>query len=617
MKKFVFLFAILIYTIVCSAQTPFYTYYFDNNAKSESDTFNLNLKADFIHSDYLNFDSVTIELFKLKSIHNFGYNQTVFSQTLTPYNCTVKVLGETVDAFGNTIQKLSIKDITNQAFGFDASYSIADKSSYVGFSDCPFNANIVKSFPDSIKQYLNASTEIQSTDVSIIALAQQITSGCTTTAQMVEKIVKWLGTNVSYDFTFNHAIQDAISVTQNKTALCEGYSNLMCALLRSVGIASRRVDGFMTSNPISLTVAGNKTTVKSTQGSHSWVEVFYPTLNAWVSTEPQSNANLIYANYIVFNNGVQALIKEMSISSSSSILPGSNSVSIGTVTSDTIYVTNLVSTKGEAHTTTGGFKVLMALDVAVGSKTPTPILKDTSGIMCDNVILTPQFIVTNPSGTITWIQDGVKTVGDTLIPTKPATAISSKISVVQSTGGCGESDTAKAVLKVFKKSAAPEILSSSLTGCCYVPILFLRNSNKSDSVQWVLDDNIYLSSNYNTYSHQLMPKSIGSYKAIVIDSLGCFSQTSNVVTITELSVPEISKQPIILYPNPTKGIVSFSSEMLNNATVELYNWVGLLLETKKVSGEKLSIDLSKYPAGIYSVIVRNEQGQWSGAVVKE
>ena len=598
------------------AQAPIYSYYFDKNAKTESDTFDVTIKGDFVHSDYLNFDSVTLDMMKITSIQNHGYTQTVFSQDLIPYNCTLHVISESKDQFGNTIQKISIKDITNQAFGLDATYKIADKTSYRNFDDCPFNANVVKTFPDSIKQYLNATTEIQSTDATIIALAQQITSGCTTTAQMVEKIVKWLGTNIAYDFTFNHAVQDAISVTQNKTALCEGYSNLMCALLRSIGVASRRVDGFMTSNPISFKINNSTTKASSTQGAHSWVEVFYPTLNAWVSTEPQTNANLIFANYIVFNNGVKTLVKQLSISSFTTILKGSNSVSIGTVTSDTIYTTNLVSTRGETHTTTGTYKPMLTLEIGVGAKTPKPILKDSSLIMCDSGAVAPHYIVTNPSGTITWIQSGVKTIGNTLISVKPATAITSTISVVQSTGGCGESDTTKAVLKVFKKPAAPYMDNTSLTGCCYSPVLILQKVDLNDSVSWFFDnDSLKVNSKHKTVIYH--PTAIGDYFVKVTDSLGCYTQTSNTVHIYMLNVPEISNIQINLFPNPTKGIVNITSEALNNSTVELYNWIGLQLEKKIVSGDNLSIDLSKYPAGSYSIIVHTSKGQLSGTVIKE
>jgi hypothetical protein len=424
---------------------------------------------------------------------------------------------------------------------------------------------------------------------------------------MVDSMVKWLSTNISYDFTFNHSRQDAMSVIRYKTALCEGYSNLMCAMLRSLGVAARKVDGYLTSMPVHYSIYGYQESNSSTAGGHSWVEVYYPPLHSWVSTEPQMDPNVIFGNYIVFNNGVQALVKQMNFFAVSQISSGSATFSVGSVTSDTVYSTNLSSTNAEPHTATT-FNVAIALNVISGNKTPIPILKDTTKTICDNSTILPTFIVTNPQGTVTWIQNGQTTIGDTLTAAKPdSMAI---ISVYQSQTGC-VSDTAKAILKVLKKPAAPvlNIVAS-------FDELNQRGIYNKDFV--VFDtcsfNTFKIFCNDSLYTEQI-PLKDGIYKVISTDSLGCYTQTSNVVNVVLNLLAIESKNIISIFPNPSNGFITISGSSIT--TVEVYNVLGVLVQNVSWTTETQSIDLSHIASGIYHVVVRNKQGQWTNTVVKE
>ena len=770
-------------------QTAYYKYFFDPNATIHTDTFDLKYNSTFDYVDYMNIDSVVVTRPKIKSRNSTSFKETVFSNAILPVNCKATVLKETDDGYGNTIQQISLKNITSEVFGYDYKYNLTTQTVFQPFSDCPFDPTLKNTFPDSIKRFLLPTTDIQSTDATISALAQQISKGCVTLADIVEAAILWNKKNLTYDFTFNYDRQDAVSVLQYKTAICEGYSNFTCAVLRSLGIAARRVDGRINKTGIiEFTWDGVKKKFPQTEGGHSWIEVYYPSINQWVASEPQQYANLITADYVAeINNSEESFLsytvrsqfnqkgtcvnsfnsetsdtlysRNLSIvrhepkpltsgsfspyfcldvtvkqgCSSSSDLPdvaeaisgtynicestlgavytvpaiaradsyvwtlpdgsirtttinsvtidiigfpqsgilkvkGHNSYGDGLESSLPIWVLALpsafviqgpselcigqgtavytINNNGstpswtvfagatatgtattltlalQANISSGNLKVhgsnscgngpVTTFPVSIVTKTSKPIIKDTTLIMCDNSSIVPQFIVTNPVGTVTWIQNDAKTTADTLIPVKPVTDVTSTLFVTQKANGCTQSDTAKAVLNVFKKPAVPEILSGSLTGCCYVPFLSLRNVNSNDSIQWFLNGNAFKPQNVN-----FTPQSVGKYSVIVIDSLGCFSQTSNVVTITELAVPEISKQSITLSPNPTNGNVMVAGESLTVATVEVYSWLGVLLETKQRLNEKLSIDLSKYPAGIYNIVVRNGQGRWTGSVIKE
>ena len=778
--------------IVGFTQIPSYKFFLNDSAKVVTDTFTVKYNASFIYSSYNLIDSIVVKREKMKSRNSYSYNQKVFKQTINPVNCSAYSLDEKPDSYGNIIQQIVVKNITSSSFGFDVNYSLSNQTLLKPFNDCVYDSTIYKTFNDSIKKYTLPTIDIQSTNQEIKALAQEIVKGCVTTSDIVQAAILWNRNNVSYDFTLNQSNQDAVNVLHNKTAICVGFSNFTCAILRSLGIAARTVGGIkIESGTIRYSYEGNKYSFSKGAEAHSWIEVYYPSINKWISSEPQGKANFIFPDYVSELTDLQSSGIYTHIYSSQHV-SGTYQYSFASETSDTLYNYNMsvlrtetipqnirtfnpyfclnvginkdcsstvqlpgnaltISGKndvcqeiiGEVYTvptinnatsyiwtlpdgtlkttnantlsidingfpTSGVLKVkghndfgdgaensipirvkslpikytitgnseicsnqgtamytinnttdspkwsvlpgttstfstgsltmklssltksgtiqvygnnscgdgpLSTFAITVGSKTAKPILKDSSFVMCDNASALPTFVVTNPVGTITWIDKGITKTGNSFMPQKPTIDNKAIILVTQSANSCGNSDTVKAVLTVFKKTAAPELVSGSLTGCCYVPVLILKNVAKNDSVQWFLNDSPLNIKNIPLTSFQ--PKVIGNYKVSVTDSLGCFTQTSNVVTILVLDVSEFDIQNIKMSPNPTKGLLNVSGDVLTNATIEVYNWIGVLMQSTKSSTDNVSIDMSDYANGVYSVIVRNAYGQWTGKVVKE
>ena len=134
------------------------------------------------------------------------------------------------------------------------------------------------------------------------------------------------------------------------------------------------------------------------------------------------------------------------------------------------------------------------------------------------------------------------------------------------------------------------------------------------NIQWYLNDALIVPFP-SLYIN--IPKQNGNYKVVASDSLGCYQQSSKNISLIFDAISENSIGSFSLSPIPTKGIITVSGETLKNTTVFVYNWLGILLETKQSFGEKLLFDLTDYPAGIYTVVVRNDKGLWTGAVVRE
>lgn len=130
--------------------------------------------------------------------------------------------------------------------------------------------------PSHVHSHLEPTYCIQSDAPPIVQLAQQLVEEAETEAQAVVAILDWVRGNISYDYTLSLP-RDALSVYQNRSGTCSGFSSLSTALLRAAGIPARVISGCaMWSLP-----AG---------GGHAWIEVYYPDLG-WVPSEPQSQQN--------------------------------------------------------------------------------------------------------------------------------------------------------------------------------------------------------------------------------------------------------------------------------------------------------------------------------------
>ena len=69
-----------------------------------------------------------------------------------------------------------------------------------------------------------------------------------------------------------------------------------------------------------------------------------------------------------------------------------------------------------------------------------------------------------------------------------------------------------------------------------------------------------------------------------------------------LGITEITEQLILAYPNPTTDYINFTEEINN---VEVYDMSGKLLQTSR---SVVRLDISNYPIGIYTVIIKDKLG---------
>ena len=86
-----------------------------------------------------------------------------------------------------------------------------------------------------------------------------------------------------------------------------------------------------------------------------------------------------------------------------------------------------------------------------------------------------------------------------------------------------------------------------------------------------------------------------------------------------LDVEETIQTPVVVYPNPTDGMVYVEVESGEKQVVSIIDPLG-----RKVYeqiwipfGERLPLDLSSFPSGHYTVVVTSDSGQTAERIVRE
>lgn len=98
----------------------------------------------------------------------------------------------------------------------------------------------------NISKYAFPSNEIQSDHEEIIALAEAITQNAKCDYDKVRAVHDWVAKNIAYDIENLYSgtfVSSAIDTLYTRKSVCQGYANLVAALLRSLGIPTKVVGG--------------------------------------------------------------------------------------------------------------------------------------------------------------------------------------------------------------------------------------------------------------------------------------------------------------------------------------------------------------------------------------
>jgi hypothetical protein len=153
----------------------------------------------------------------------------------------------------------------------------------------------------AMADYLKATEQVQVNDPRIKELAVKLTQGVKTEFDAVQRVISWVVDHVHYVTPPKQ--YDARYSFESGKGNCQNYSHLSAALLRSVGIPVRIVNGVTLNQPFDIAVKGGMLTFKMGQGRHSWIEVWFPDLG-WVPFDPQNTVLFISNRFVRVEVGV-------------------------------------------------------------------------------------------------------------------------------------------------------------------------------------------------------------------------------------------------------------------------------------------------------------------------
>lgn len=144
-----------------------------------------------------------------------------------------------------------------------------------------------------LQPYLQPSRGIESDDPVIVAKARELAVGASTCFEVVERLAKWTHENIAYAIPGGVTAKRTMELRQGD---CGGHSNVLAAMLRSVGIPTRTSMGGMY-----VPLHGGSF------GQHMWNEVWLGDVIGWMPVDcTVGQATFVDASHIRLAEGVTA-----------------------------------------------------------------------------------------------------------------------------------------------------------------------------------------------------------------------------------------------------------------------------------------------------------------------
>jgi transglutaminase-like putative cysteine protease len=204
-------------------------------------------------------------------------NQQVLSARLTILPGTDDV-HERQDLFGNRVSRFSIEEVHTE-LNVLAESEVEVRSNRVDLSRDP-DITDQSGIPAKTRLYCRPSLYVPIGIPEIQQFADQcFTDGC----GLIEG-TRALNERIFHEFVYDQHFSDVETpvglVLSERRGVCQDFAHLMLACLRSKGIASRYVSGYLETDP-----PAGQPKLMGADASHAWVSVFVPG-TGWIDFDP-------------------------------------------------------------------------------------------------------------------------------------------------------------------------------------------------------------------------------------------------------------------------------------------------------------------------------------------
>ena len=366
----------------------------------------------------------------------------------------------------------------------------------------------------------------------------------------------------------------------SSTTFCQGGS----VTLTSSSSSNNTWNGGITNQSIVASTSGNySVTVSNNNGCQSASAPITVTVNA-LPAVPTITANgptsFCTGNSVTLTANVPGGIEWSTSETTQSI----------TVNSTGTYTVTLTDGNNCSSTSTP-----VSVNVS-NSPIPTISASATSACSGDTITLTA-----SPADTYTW-NTGAQTQSITV------TSNGSFFVTTTNSNACNGVGNSDPVVTSFTQSP---VANATYTTSGNV-VTFTNTSTGGTTYSWDFGD--FTNSTASNPVHAYAAN--GAYTAILTATNGTCSDEYSIEIVISVSLEELSGlSEVIVYPNPTNSNanISFNNESAQNATIQLYNQVGQLIEDKtfelEIGHNTFVVETSHLENGLYTISMNTENGK--------
>ncbi len=228
-----------------------------------------------INLDYREFGSVTAQPTTATEIQKLELNLFTFprqTDTISVQNLKTNPNANLETVRNEQAQVYRFGNIGAGSYSFELT---ADISNEIFFPKITSKIKFPYDVPDDIKQFTIPTEKTESDDSEIKQVANNLAAGEDDAFKIAAKIAKWVHESVDYDESQWVGVASAKDVLRTRKGVCDEFTNLFMALVRSLGMPARYKVG---------SVYTNIPAVNDFQ-YHAWAEVWFPEYG-WVPFDP-------------------------------------------------------------------------------------------------------------------------------------------------------------------------------------------------------------------------------------------------------------------------------------------------------------------------------------------
>jgi transglutaminase-like putative cysteine protease len=153
----------------------------------------------------------------------------------------------------------------------------------IGKETIPFNESVVADLQEHLQSDFQLLELARPEDIRSTAGIQQIIKSLNCTGKTVMQIVQDCSAYIFSEFKYIKGITNIETtvdeILELRSGVCQDFAHLLSQLLRSLGIPSRYVSGY---------ICPNKDGLRGEGATHAWVEAYIPELG-WTGIDPTNN----------------------------------------------------------------------------------------------------------------------------------------------------------------------------------------------------------------------------------------------------------------------------------------------------------------------------------------